>query len=192
MTADADAFTARSRASRAMIVWAVAAVGFSSVVSQLSLMREMLGTFAGNEMVLGVILGNWLLLTGLGAFLGRAARRLRSPASLLVWAQMLLAILPLVQVFLLRTLRDAVFTRGQVIGPTGTVMGSLVFLLPYCLVAGCFLTLACQALASRGTRRASDGCTWPTVSAASQGGRYSASSSFDCWTTWGSSTFRRR
>ena len=151
--ADGAAFVADIRRGRAVIVWAVAGVGVSSVVTQLSLMREMIGAFAGNEMVLGVILGNWLLLTGLGAFLGRSARRLRNPHSLLIGAQMLLAVLPLAQVFLLRTLRDVVFTRGQVIGPAETVAASGVLLLPYCLVSGYFLTLACAVLARQGDSR---------------------------------------
>jgi len=76
------------RRGRTVIVWAIAGVGVSSIVTQLSLMREMLGAFAGNEMVLGVILGNWLLLTGLGAFLGRSAHRLRKPNSLFIGAQL--------------------------------------------------------------------------------------------------------
>jgi len=150
---DGATFVADVRRVRVAIVWAVAGVGVSSVVTQLSLMREMLGAFAGNEMVLGVILGNWFLLTGLGAFLGRTARRLRNPSSLLTWAQMLLAVLPLAQVFLLRTIRDVVFTRGQVIGPAETVAASFVLLLPYCLVSGYFLTLACAVLARQGDSR---------------------------------------
>ena len=153
MVSRAETIIAGTRAGRATIVSAVGVVGFSSVLTQLSLMREMLGAFAGNELVLGVILGNWLLLTGLGTFLGRLARYLRNPAPLLVWAQMLLAILPPAQVFLLRTLRDQVFTRGQVIGPTQTVVASLLLLLPYCLISGCFLTLACEVLARRGDPR---------------------------------------
>jgi len=150
---DGETLVADMRRGRAVIVWAVVGVGVSSIVTQLSLMREMLGAFAGNEMVLGVILGNWLLLTGMGAFLGRTARRLRNPDSLFIWAQMLLAVLPLMQVFLLRTLRDVVFVRGQVIGPAETAAASFVLLLPYCLVSGYFLTLACAVLERQGDSR---------------------------------------
>ena len=150
---DGAALVADTRRGRTVIVWAIAGVGVSSIVTQLSLMREMLGAFAGNEMVLGVILGNWLLLTGLGAFLGRSAHRLRRLNSLFIGAQMLLAVLPLVQLFLLRTLRDVVFTRGQVIGPAETVAASFVLLLPYCLVSGYILTLACEVLARQGDSR---------------------------------------
>ena len=139
---------------RAAVLCAAAGVGFSSVITQLSLMREMLGAFEGNELVLGVILGNWLLLTGMGTLAGRFGRRLRDPGRPLAWALVLLAILPPVQVFLLRALRDVVFLHGQAIGPVQTVISSLVLLSPYCLVSGCFLTLACAALARQDDPRA--------------------------------------
>jgi len=45
---------------------AVAACGFASMLAQLTLMREFLGVFYGNELVVGVVLGGWMLLTGLG------------------------------------------------------------------------------------------------------------------------------
>lgn len=55
----------------APVRWAVAGLGFSSAVTQLVLLRELLGTFQGNELILGLLLGTWLLLTGIGAGLGR-------------------------------------------------------------------------------------------------------------------------
>ena len=115
-------------------------------MTQLALMRELLGAFSGNEMVLGVVLGLWLLLMGMGAWLGRTSEKLRSPLAALALIQMLVAILPLAQVFLLRALRNVVFIRGAAVGVTETVGAALVLLLPYCLVAGYALTLACAIL----------------------------------------------
>jgi len=138
--------TSRS-ADRGFILAALAAVGASSVMTQLALMREMLGTFSGNEMVFGIILGNWLLLTGIGTWLGRTTGRLADPRRLLPAGLALVAVLPLVQVVVLRAFHNTVFIRGETIGVTGTVAGSFVLLLPYCLVSGCLLTLACSILA---------------------------------------------
>ena len=42
---------------RRLLGLAVGALGISSVMTQLALMRELLGAFSGNEMVLGVVLG---------------------------------------------------------------------------------------------------------------------------------------
>jgi spermidine synthase len=129
------------------VLVAVGALGVSCVMTQLALMRELLGTFSGNEMVLGVVLGLWLLLMGIGARLGRNSGKRRSPLTALAVIQVLVAILPLLQVFLLRALRNVVFIRGATVGVPGTVGASFVLLLPYCLVAGYALTLACSILA---------------------------------------------
>lgn len=121
-------------------------LGFSCVMTQLALMRECLVAFTGNEMVLGVVLGLWLLLMGVGTWLGRSVERSAHPFGLLGIAQVLVAVVPLCQVFLLRALRDVIFTRGATLGITETVISILVLLLPYCLVAGYALTLACALL----------------------------------------------
>ena len=55
--------------------------------------------------------------------------------------------LPLVQVFLLRALRNVVFIRGAAVGVTETVAAAFVLLLPYCVAAGYALTLACSIMA---------------------------------------------
>ena len=129
------------------VLLAVGALGISCVMTQLALMRELLGAFSGNELVLGVVLGNWLLLMGLGTWLGRSADKLRKPWYVLVVLQTLVALLPPLQVFLLRILRNLIFVRGATVGVTETVISSFVLLLPYCLVAGYALTLACSLLA---------------------------------------------
>jgi spermidine synthase len=133
--------------SRRLILIAVGALGVSCVMTQLALMRELLGVFAGNEMVLGVALGLWLLLMGIGTWLGRTSDRLRNPLAALVIMEVVLALIPLAQVFLLRALRNVVFIRGAAVSVTETVGATLVLLLPYCVVAGYALTLACAILA---------------------------------------------
>lgn len=51
-------------------------MGISSIVAQILLMREFLVSFLGNELTLGVILANWMILEATGAFvLGRSVER---------------------------------------------------------------------------------------------------------------------
>lgn len=122
-------------------------LGVSAFVTQLVLMRELLAVFAGNELTFGVVLGHWMLLTGLGAALGRGARRLRDPIAVLVVAQAAIALLPVVDMLAVRGLRNVIFLRGAAPGFSETVVGSLLLLAPYCLLAGYLLTLACRLLA---------------------------------------------
>ena len=49
-------------------------LGFSSLYTQVFLLREFLSIFNGNELVLGIVLANWMLLTGTGAYLGKIGR----------------------------------------------------------------------------------------------------------------------
>ena len=135
--------------SRRVLAAAVCALGFSAFITQLTLLRELLSVFSGNELVLGIALGSWLLLTGSGAYLGRAADRLRHPTTVLAVAQSAIAVLPIALVFLLRTLRYVVFHRGAAVGLTETVVVCFALLLPYCILAGYLLTLATSLLAAR-------------------------------------------
>ncbi len=129
---------------------AIFSLGVSAVITQLVLMREMLAAFSGNELVLGIILGNWMLLTGLGAWLGRATNKLRDPVAAIFFALLLLAFIPLAQIVALRELRDVVFIRGSLVGITGTIAASFALLAPYCLISGVLLTLACRVFVERG------------------------------------------
>lgn len=141
--ADADNTSVQPDTTRRLVLLAICALGVSCVMTQLALMREMLCAFAGNELVLGVVLGNWLLLMGAGAWLGQRAERLKDPIGAFLWIQILIAVIPVIQVLAVRSLRLAVFPRGAAVGINATVASSFVVLLPYCLAAGFLLTLAC-------------------------------------------------
>jgi spermidine synthase len=130
---------------RPILFLAVSSFGVSAFMTQLTLMRELLAAFSGNELIFGIVLGNWMLLTGIGSALGKTASRLKSPITLFVLLEILIAILPLADVFLLRTLRNVVFIRGAEVGLTETVAACFVLMAPYCLATGYLLTLACMA-----------------------------------------------
>lgn len=121
---------------------AVCCLGVSAFLTQVTLLRELLSAFSGNELVFGIALGNWMLLTGLGSALGRTASRLKSPQPVFVLAQVLVAILPIGQMFLLRTMRNLIFVRGAEVDVTETVVTCCVLLAPYCILLGYLLTLA--------------------------------------------------
>ena len=131
---------------RVRLTLAVGALGCSCVMVQLALLREALCAFSGNEMVLGVVLGLWMLLMGCGAALGRLATE-RDRARLVFERLLVLAaLLPPAQLFGLRALRNVIFLRGAAVGLSETLAAGLALLLPYCLTAGCALTLGCFLL----------------------------------------------
>ena len=60
-------------------------LGFSSLITQVYLLRESIAVFNGNELVIGIVLGNWMLLTGGGAFLGKFFGKIRGKISFLIF-----------------------------------------------------------------------------------------------------------
>jgi len=50
---------------------ALSLIGFTAVIAQVLLMRELMVAFGGNELSLGLMLANWLLWTALGSRSGR-------------------------------------------------------------------------------------------------------------------------
>lgn len=121
-------------------------MGASAFVTQVTLMREMLGALAGNELVLGIVLGAWMLLMGLGAVLGRAQPAWIDAAAALVVGLMAVAVLPVLDVIALRTLWNSVFVRGAAPGAWEAALVSATLLAPYCLAAGAMLTWACRLM----------------------------------------------
>lgn len=152
VTASSGASSVRGLTSAAtkLTLLSVSALGVSCVATQLVLMREMLCVFAGNELVLGIVLGNWLLLMGVGARLGRRAERLANRVHLFIWLHALMALIPVLSLFVVRCLPLTVFAGGVAVSLNATILTSLLVLLPYCLAAGFLLTLACAVVAEAG------------------------------------------
>ena len=76
----------------------VTCLGMSSLMTQIITLREFMNVLAGNELIIGLILANWLLLTGFGSYLGRFAGSLKHPVRWLVTLQVIIAILPFLSI----------------------------------------------------------------------------------------------
>jgi spermidine synthase len=124
-------------------------VGFLSVLVQVTLLREMLVVFQGNELSFGTIMACWLLCVGVGA---SGARLLRRDSRFLAWTRHLLTLLPVAvacvfpfQVWLLRSVRLLLGVGAGEYVPFVRMLGA-VFLtcLPSCAAIGLFFPLACE------------------------------------------------
>ena len=113
-------------------------IGFTAVIAQIVLMRELLVVFYGNELSLGVMLANWLLWTALGSsLLGRWARRTHRPRKLLAGLQTLVAFalpLTLVAVRASKVLFRSV--PGEILGPVPMFLTSFFALSVLCVISG--------------------------------------------------------
>lgn len=129
------------------IALATVALGSTSIASQIILLREFLSAFYGNELVIGIVLANWMVITGIGSYFGKYGKGFRSHRTLLPTLFASFALLPLLTVLVIRLARNIVFTTGSTVGLTELLCASFVVLLPFCLLSG-FLFTAIARLAS--------------------------------------------
>lgn len=122
------------------LIISVVFLGISSIITQIILLREFLNVFYGNELVMGVILANWMLLTGLGAYLGKLWRYRGVKVFHVLILQIMIAILPILTVFLLNYLKNIVFTAGSMVNMIEIFYSSLIILIPYCVASGLLFT----------------------------------------------------
>jgi spermidine synthase len=116
----------------------VIATGISSVVTQLLTIREFLTQFQGNEMVIALILFNWLILGGIGTLLARAVtyRLWKATPARLCWLSLCLSGFAALQILAIRQLRDVFFIYGSSVGFYPTWLYTLCTVTPYCLLLG--------------------------------------------------------
>jgi spermidine synthase len=122
--------------SRAALICAIA-LGFAAVVTQIVLLREFFNICTGNELVVGIILGNWLLLTGLGSMLGRCVRRSPRMVLLIQLAFSCAGILAFVGIRAAKTW----YLPGLALGLEQALVVSFILLLLPCVLSGMLLTL---------------------------------------------------
>src|ERR1017187_2973346 len=113
-------------------------IGFTAVIAQVMLMRELLVVFYGNELALGVMLANWLLWTALGAgLLGQWTIRVIHPRKLVASLQTLLAFALPVTLLAVRASKDFCHSLpGEILGPVPMFLTSCATLSILCLISG--------------------------------------------------------
>ena len=116
----------------------VIATGISSVVTQLLTIREFLTQFQGNEIVIALILFNWLILGGIGTLAARvlAKNARKTTRHILASLSLVLSPLALLQIMAIRQLRDLLFIQGSSVGFYPTLLFSFLTIAPYCLLLG--------------------------------------------------------
>lgn len=117
-------------------------MGVSSIVSQITLMREFLISFLGNELTLGVILANWMILEAMGAFIiGKSAERTVKRLEIYITLQILFSLAFPTAIYLTRTFKNLILTTpGEGLGFAPIFYGSFLILLPVAVSHGALFT----------------------------------------------------
>ena len=130
--------------------WIAIALGFSAIITQIILLREFMSTFYGNELVLGIVLANWMILTGLGAFLGKFSSHIKKERKMLFFSLILLGTLPILTVFLMNIMKNIVFLEGSMVGLLQVFAWSGILLVPYCILSGSLFTFLSHHISIQG------------------------------------------
>jgi spermidine synthase len=125
---------------------AILAMGFSGLVAEILLLRELLIVFSGNELCIGIILANWLILEAFGSFyLGRVAEKSKNELETFTVITILFSISLFVAVFLTRILKGVMgISIGESIGFLPMFYSSFLLLLPVGILHGALFTLSCR------------------------------------------------
>lgn len=146
--------------NRFSIPFAITALGISHVITQITVIREFINVFTGNEIIAGVLISLWLLLTGFGAWTGRYIRSYRLQSLIFRGSLLVVALLPIVHIVLIRFLKNILFARGELPGLEALILWSVVLLLPYCIITGGLLTVACTIMPAKAGPRRSIGTVY--------------------------------
>ena len=121
-------------------------IGFSAVIAQIVLMRELIVVFNGNEMSLGIMLATWLFWTAAGSGLARRiALGERNTRRAVAALECLVAMSLPGSIWALRASKSFIQTvPGELVGPVPMVLASLASLSLICLASGALFVAAAR------------------------------------------------
>jgi len=131
----------------------LSAIGFSSIIVQILILRELVTVFNGNELTYGISLMIWLVSTGLGSFLGgKIIKRFKNASEILIYTQLMISILVPAQLYFARTSKILFnIPAGSIPDLNSILIISLLATAPACLLFGSLFTLGSKALKNIGS-----------------------------------------
>lgn len=135
---------------RKRVVFAILVVGLSGIVAQVLLLRELLVTFYGNELSIGLILANWLILEAFGSsVIGRMADRIERRIEAFIGLQLLFSLSLPLTVYLTRIAKNLIgIMPGEAVGLVPILYVSFLVLAPISISHGAQFTFGCKIYSS--------------------------------------------
>lgn len=126
------------------LIFAAFLLGFSSILTQIILLRESISGFYGNELLLAVVLGNWLFLTAFGSYIGKFLQNIREKLKIFITSEILISLVILPSIFLVKVARSFVAVPGEQVNLIFVFFFSFVVLFIPCLIFGIQFALLCS------------------------------------------------
>ncbi|MBA7628558.1 Polyamine aminopropyltransferase [subsurface metagenome] len=131
---------------RRRLVFAILVMGFSGIVVQILLLREFLVVFSGNELAIGIILANWLILEAFGSlFLGKRVEHLKERLKAFVSIQLIFSLCLPLAVYSTRILKELIgVIPGEGLGVITILYSSFLIFAPLSITHGALFTFGCK------------------------------------------------
>ncbi len=135
---------------------AIVVMGVSGLVAEILLLREFLIVFAGNELSIGIIFANWLVLEALGSFvLGGTVEKIKRRIETFTVITLLFSLSLFLSIFGIRLLKSTLgISIGEGIGFLTMLYSSFILLLPVSVLHGALFTFSCRIYAAYSGREA--------------------------------------
>ena len=128
------------------LLFALVLMGLSSLIIQVLLIREFLLCFYGNELTIGLVLGNWIILEAIGSgIFSRMGQRNKKPLAWYALLQCLIALYFPLSIYLIRTVKNILpLTPGESLSPLLVVASSFFILAPLSILDGAQFPFGCR------------------------------------------------
>lgn len=123
-------------------------MGFTATASQILIIRELLVTFHGNELFMGIIFGNWLILEAVGSYAGRKkAEYIKRHIEWFAILQITIGFSSLLSILFIRSFKYLFnIPTGEVLGIHYVAIISLIALAPVSVLDGVLFPFGCRNL----------------------------------------------
>ena len=136
---------------------AILVMGFSGLVAQIVLLRELLIVFSGNELCIGIILANSLILEAFGSYYtGRRVETSENRLESFTLLTILFSLSLFVAILVIRIMKRMMgITIGESVGFFPMLYSSFLILMPMSILHGALFTYGCQIYSMFSKKRAS-------------------------------------
>jgi spermidine synthase len=115
---------------------ALFALGFLSIGTQIYLLREFMIVFNDNELIIGLVLATWMLITGIGSFSLRLNSMLKWKTGMIISFMVVAGFLPSLMIASLGFLKAVMVPDGSMADLWQVCVACLLVQLPFCFLNG--------------------------------------------------------
>lgn len=133
-----------------MFITSVIIIGLSGIVAQVVLLRELLVSFYGNELTLGLILANWILLEATGVFvIGKFIDKINNKINIFVILEVIFSLSLPVSIYLSRVIKPVSgVSFGEAVALSRIFYYTLFIMLPVGFCHGALFSCSCRLYSS--------------------------------------------